>query len=114
MSARMSAGIGMRRRAGFAVWMAAAVHLLAGAGPAAAQGTFYADLNAAVPGLASTLVENDRLGGKQVLVNVHDFFEERTGRNLPLSETLHQRFRTELSSRGCRYLRSRRGARTTW
>lgn len=100
MNERMNAGFGIRRRAALAAWMAAAVLLLAGAGPAAAQGTFYADLDAAVPDLASRLVENDRLEGKKVLVNVHDFFEERTGHNLPLSETLRQRFRTELSSLG--------------
>ena len=74
--------------------------LAAFAGPVAAQGTFYADLNAAVPGLAGELVEDDRLTGKKVLVNVHDFFEERTGRSLPLSKTLRQRFRAELSVRG--------------
>ena len=99
MNAQVSEGIEVWSRAGIAMWTAAAVFLLAGAGagPAAAQGTYYADLNAAVPGLAGELVEDDRLTGKKVLVNVHDFFEERTGRSLPLSKTLHQRFRTELS-----------------
>ena len=86
-----------RARAVAVLLAVAVLYALAAAGPAAAQGTFYADLNAAVPGLAGTLLENDRLAGKKVLVNVHDFFEERTGRNLPLSETLRQRFRTELS-----------------
>ena len=100
MNARTSADFAVQRRAGIAARTAAAVLLLAGAGPAAAQGTFYADLNAAVPGLAGSLVANDRLAGKKVLVNVHDFFEERTGSNLPLSETLRQRFRSELSTRG--------------
>ena len=101
MNARTSADFAGRRRAGIAAWMTVAALVLAGAGPAAAQGTFYPDLNAAVPGLASTLVVNDRLAGKKVLVNVHDFFEEgEDGRNLPLSATLCQRFRTELSNRG--------------
>ena len=83
----------------------AALHLLvtffafAGAGPAVAQGTYYADLNAAVTDLTSRLVENDRLAGKRVLVNAHDFFEEGTRRNLPLSATLRERFGTELSTR---------------
>ena len=75
--------------------------VLAAAGPAVAQGTYYADLNAAVPGLASKLVKDDRLAGKKVLVNAHDFFEEgEDGRNLPLSATLRERFRRELSNRG--------------
>ena len=100
MNAQVSGGIEVWSRAGIAMWTAAAVFLLAGAGPVAAQGTFYADLNAAVPGLAGELVEDDRLTGKKVLVNVHDFFEERTGRSLPLSVTLRQRFRAELSVRG--------------
>ena len=102
MNAQVSGGIEVWSRAGIAMWTAAAVFLLAGAGagPAAAQGTYYADLNAAVPGLAGELVEDDRLTGKKVLVNVHDFFEERTGRSLPLSKTLRQRFRAELSVRG--------------
>ena len=85
-------------------WAVAVLLLAAGlyafAGRVAAQGTYYADLNAAVPGLANELVEDDRLTGKKVLVNVHDFFEERTGRSLPLSVTLRQRFRAELSVRG--------------
>ena len=41
-----------------------------------------------------------RLAGKRVLVNAHDFFEEGTRRNLPLSATLRERFSSELSSRG--------------
>ena len=83
----------------------AALHLIAmffsfaGAGPAAAQGTYYAGLNAAVTDLTSKLVENDQLAGKRVLVNAHDFFEEGTRRNLPLSATLRERFSTELSTR---------------
>ena len=83
----------------------AALHMLvtffafAGAGPAVAQGIYYADLNAAVTDLTSRLVENDRLAGKRVLVNAHDFFEEGTRRNLPLSATLRERFGTELSTR---------------
>ena len=71
---------------------------LVGAGPAAAQS--YANLDEAVTKLASRLASNERLAGKRVLVNAHDFFQEGTGRNLPLSATLRERFTTELSSRG--------------
>ena len=69
-----------------------------GAGPVAAQS--YRDLNEAVNELTEDLASNGRLGGKRVLVNAHDFFEEGTGRNLPLSATLRERFTTELSTRG--------------
>ena len=78
--------------------VAGSLYGLAGAGPAAAQ--TYTDLNEAVTKLASRLASDDRLEGKRVLVNSHDFFEEGTGRNLPLSATLRERFTTELSSRG--------------
>ena len=71
---------------------------LAGTGPAAAQS--YANLDEAVTKLASRLASSDRLAGKQLLVNAHDFFEERSGSILPLSATLRERFTTELSSRG--------------
>ena len=100
MNARARTGIGTPHRGGLVARATAAVLLLAGVGPVAAQVTSYGDLNAVVPGLASQLVANDRLKGKKVLVNAHDFFEEGTRRNLPLSETLRQRFRTELSNRG--------------
>ena len=91
----------LRRARAAAVLLAAGLYALAATGPAAAQGTYYADLNAAVPGLASQLVKDDRLAGKRVLVNAHDFFEEgEDGRNLPLSATLRERFRRELSNRG--------------
>ena len=78
--------------------VAGSLYGLAGAGPVAAQ--TYTDLNEAVTKLASRLASDDRLDGKQLLVNAHDFFEESTGRNLPLSATLRERFTTELSSRG--------------
>ena len=81
-----------------AALVAGSLYGLAGAGPAAAQS--YKDLNEAVTKLASRLASTDRLHGKRVLVNAHDFFEEGTGRNLPLSATLRERFTTELSSRG--------------
>ena len=100
MNRRGRSGVSGNATALAAMLLAASLYGLAGAGPAAAQGTYYADLNAAVPDLASELAKNDRLAGKKVLVNVHDFFEERTGRNLPLSETLRQRFGTELATRG--------------
>ena len=105
-----------RRARAMAVLLAfAGLYAFAAAGPAAAQGTYYADLNAAVPGLASKLVQDDRLAGWKVLVNAHDFFEEgEDGRNLPLSATLRERFRRELSDRGCRCSRCRKGARTRW
>ena len=83
-----------------AMLLAATLCGLAGTRPAVAQATYYADLNAAVAGLASRLTENDRLGSEQVLVNAHDFFEEGTGRNLPLSKSLRERFGTELATRG--------------
>ena len=69
-----------------------------GAGPVAAQS--YRDLNEAVNELTEDLASNGRLEGKRVLVNAHDFFEEGTGRNLPLSATLRERFITEFSTRG--------------
>ena len=69
-----------------------------GAGPVAAQS--YRDLNEAVNELTEDLASNDRLAGKRVLVNAHDFFEEGRGRNLPLSATLRELFSAELSTRG--------------
>ena len=74
--------------------------LVAGAGHVAAQG--YRDLTEAVTDLTTRLAANDRLRGKNVLVNAHDFFEEGTKLNLPLSATLRERFSTELSDRGVR------------
>ena len=67
---------------------------LAGTRPAIAQATYYADLDAAVAGLTRRLTEDARLEGRPVLVNAHDFFEEGTGRNLPLSKSLRERFGT--------------------
>ena len=105
MRIRMISSRGGRVRIARGVRALTALHLVvtffsfAGAGPAAAQGTYYADLNAAVTDLTGRLVENDRLAGKRVLVNAHDFFEEGTRRNLPLSATLRERFGTELSTR---------------
>ena len=90
-----------RARAVAVLLAAAGLYALAAAGPAAAQGTYYTNLIAAVPDLASKLVKDDRVAGKKVLVNAHDFFEEgEDGRNLPLSATLRERFRRELSNRG--------------
>ena len=90
-----------RARAVAVLLAAAGLYALAAAGPAAAQGTYYTNLIAAVPDLASKLVKDDRVAGKKVLVNAHDFFEEgEDGRNLPLSATLRERFRRELSKRG--------------
>ena len=100
-SRRLSFDTPRRARAVAVLLAVAGLYAFAAAGPATAQGTYYADLNAAVPGLASELVQDDRLAGKKVLVNAHDFFEEgEDGRNLPLSATLRERFRRELSNRG--------------
>ena len=81
-----------------AVLMAVAFLWFAGADRAAAQS--YRDLNEAVSDITTDLVSGNRLRGSRVLVNAHDFFEEGTGRNLPLSATLRERFSAELSARG--------------
>ena len=99
-SRRGRSGVSRSATVPAAILCAAMFCALAGTRPAAAQATYYADLNAAVAGLTSRLTEDARLQGKQVLVNAHDFFEEGTGRNLPLSKSLRERFSTELATRG--------------
>ena len=68
-----------------------------GAGPTVAQS--YKDLDETVTKLVSRLVANGRLQGKEVLVRPHDFYEQYTERNLPLSAILCNAFRDKFEDR---------------
>ena len=84
-----------------AAWLLAATGLagLAGPGPAVA----YEALNTAVHELARDLARDlasKQLKRRPVLVTPDDFFEQGEGLRLPLSETLSEAFRDELSGYG--------------
>lgn len=70
--------------------------VFAGAAPAKP----YPDLDAAVSGITRGLVEHGGLEGRQVLVSPHDFSEMVTGRSLPLSVLLREKFVSTLATRG--------------
>ena len=79
--------------------LSATLYGLSGAGSVTAQ-TTYDNLDYGLSELTARLMSGNTLAGKRVLVTPHDFFEEGTRRNLPLSATLRERFSAELSTRG--------------
>ena len=90
---------GMRSRHGITASLLL-VGLCGLAGAAAAKP--YPDLDAAVSGITRGLVEHGGLEGRKVLVSPHDFSEMITGRSLPLSVLLREKFVPALASRGVR------------